>query len=187
MLLARAGVRFEVIPADIPEIARVGEEPGAFAERLAGEKALAVAEKLETSAGRWVLGADTIVVLGDEVLGKPTGPAHAVEMLAKLVGRTHRVVTGIALIDVRSNAAHSMRVESDVEMRPAERAELEEYVATGEPLDKAGSYAVQGEGRRFVARIEGSETNVIGLPLTETLDLLRRVGALPSAQASDDG
>ncbi len=171
-LLGEAGVPFEVVPADIDELARPGEAPGEMAERLAREKALAVADRLRADPGRIVLAADTIVVLGEEVLGKPRDPAHAVELLSKIVGRTHEVMTGVALARTGGDTASTLHVVSRVRMRPAERPEIEAYVATGEPLDKAGAYAVQGDGRRFVEAVEGSETNVIGLPMDETLALI---------------
>jgi septum formation protein len=171
-LLARTGVRFEVRPAGIPEEAHPGETPVEQAERLARAKALAVARRVGRSPRRMVLGADTIVVIDGAVLGKPADPEHAVALLTRLVGRRHRVVTAIALAASDTLEIRQTAVESDVTMRPAGEEELRAYVATGEPLDKAGAYAAQGEGRRFIERIEGSESNVIGLPLEETLALL---------------
>ena len=176
MLLAEAGVRFDVRPAGIPEVARPGEAPAALAVRLAREKALAVAAELDAAVPRGVLGADTLVVIDDVVLGKPRSPDHAVELLGRLCGRTHRVITGVALVLSPGGALRDLQVESRVSLRPAGADEIRAYVATGEPLDKAGAYAVQGEGRRFIARVEGSESNVIGLPMEETLALLRSEG-----------
>jgi septum formation protein len=176
-LLTRAGVAFEVQPADIPEDARPGESAAQHAERLAREKALTVARRLGPEPARWVLGADTVVVVDDRLLGKPRDPEHAVELLGQLVGRRHTVVTAVALVASDSLAPRSFAAASRVLMRPAREAELRAYVASGEPLDKAGAYAAQGEGRRFIDRIEGSETNVIGLPLEETLALLAEAGA----------
>ena len=175
-LLARAGVRFEVVPADIDERARKGEAPPALAERLAREKALAVARRLGPAPPRLVLGADTIVVLGDAVLGKPAHADDAIRLLGLLVGRRHRVLTAVALATSDRLAARACVVESEVVMRAAGSEEIRRYVASGEPLDKAGAYAAQGEGRHFIERIEGSESNVIGLPLEETLALLRDFG-----------
>ena len=175
-LLAAAGVAFEVRPADIPEIRAADEPPDRFAARMAREKALAVARAPDLQADRVVLGADTIVVLDGLVFGKPRDAGHAAELLARLVGRCHRVVTAVAVVRSGSSHVREVRVESRVCMHPADRHEIEAYVATGEPLDKAGAYAVQGAGRRFVAGIEGSETNVIGLPLDESLALLRAEG-----------
>jgi septum formation protein len=171
-LLHRAGIRFEVCPAGIPEIEQPGETPVAFAQRLAHSKALAVAERIGASPPRLVLGADTIVVLDGDVLGKPRDSDHALELLERLTGREHSVVTAVALVASDTLQLWQAAVTSRVEMRAVERDELIAYVATDEPLDKAGGYAVQGGARSFVTRIHGSETNVIGLPLNETVDLL---------------
>ena len=172
MLLERAGQAFEVRPADLDETPHPDEAPVACLVRLAREKALAVAGALAGGPPRLVLGADTGVLLGDDLLGKPRDPAHAVELLSRLVGRSHRVVTAVAVADTAGARVLERHVESRVRMRPAERAEIEAYVSGGEPLDKAGAYALQGEGRRFVVAVEGSESNVIGLPVEETLALL---------------
>lgn len=171
-LLRRAGIRFEIYPADILEIEKPGETPVAFAQRLARSKALAVAEQIGASPPRLVLGADTIVVLDDEVFGKPRDSDHALELLERLMGREHSVITAVALVASDTLRVRQTVVTSRVEMRAVERDELIAYVATGEPLDKAGGYAVQGGARSFVTRIHGSETNVIGLPLDETVALL---------------
>jgi septum formation protein len=171
-------VAFEVIASDIPERGLPGEAPHERAVRLAREKARAVAQRLGGEPPRHVLGADTLVVLGDAVLGKPRDPEHAFELLRMLVGRAHRVVTGVALAATDSEDVLELAVESQVIMRAASERELRAYVATGESLDKAGAYAAQGGGRRFIARIEGSETNVVGLPVEETLALLRSARAL---------
>ncbi len=180
-LLRRAGIRFEVRPANIPELGQPGETPVAFAERLARSKALAVAEQIGAPPPRLVLGADTIVVLDGEVLGKPRDSDHALELLERLMGREHSVVTAVALVASDTLRVRQAAVTSRVEMRAAERDELIAYVATGEPLDKAGGYAVQGGARSFVTRIHGSETNVIGLPLDETVNLLSEAGFGDSA------
>ncbi len=181
-LLARAGVRFEVRPADLPEERREGEEPAAFARRIASSKARAVAARLDAPSPRLVLGADTVVVIGSRVLGKPADPEDAVRLLKLLVGRTHGVLTAVTILDRITGREGQVLVESRVTMRNASEAELREYVASGEPLDKAGAYAVQGEGgRRFVVALAGSESNVIGLPLEETLALLREAQLAASA------
>ncbi len=171
-LLRKASVAFDVQPANIDELERDGEAPTQLAERLAIEKALAVARRVGPAPPRQVLGADTIVVLDEEVLGKPRDASHALELLARLTGRRHRVVTGIAVVDSATLRVASRTVESSVTMRSATREELVAYVATGESLDKAGGYALQGGARSFVTEIDGSETNVIGLPVEETLALL---------------
>lgn len=175
-LLERAGIPFEIQAADIPEVRAPDEAPVEFASRLARGKARAVAERVGGPPSRWVLGADTIVVIDSDVLGKPVDPNDAVRLLSRLVGRTHTVVTAVALRRSTDDECRELAVESRVHMAPAERSEIVRYVETGEPLDKAGAYAVQGRGRRFVTSIDGSETNVIGLPVDETLALLRGVG-----------
>lgn len=183
-ILTAAGIDFEIVPADIEERAGPSEWPPDLAERLAREKALAVAARLSGEDRRPVLGSDTIVVVGSLVLGKPRDEEHAVELLSKLMGRRHQVITGIAVCWTDGDQALSRVVTSEVEMRDATRKELEEYVAVGESLDKAGGYALQGEGRRFVVGVEGSQSNVIGLPLEETLELLERAGHDVSRSAS---
>ncbi len=176
-ILERAGLALQVVPAGIEENPLPGEAPAQLAARLAREKALAVASRLGPDPARVVLAADTIVVLGESVLGKPRDPPEAESMLSRLVGRTHRVITAVVVAQSRDLGWRARTVESRVRMRPAELEEIRAYVETGEPLDKAGAYAAQGRGRRFVAEIAGSESNVIGLPLDETLELLREAGA----------
>jgi septum formation protein len=175
-LLSRLEVPFATLAAEIVEGPRPGEEPREMAERLAREKAEAVVAQLGRMPRRIVLGSDTIVVLGEEVLGKPRDPEHAFALLRKLAGRTHLVMTGVAVVETDTGRARSQVVQSRVTLREADDAELREYVASGESLDKAGAYALQGEGRRFVAGVEGSESNVIGLPLEETRELLEDAG-----------
>ncbi len=175
-LLARAGVSCEVRPADIDEAALPGEGPREYARRLAESKALAVARGLGPAPARFVLGADTVVVLGDELIGKPADAAVALATLQRLAGRGHRVVTAVALARSDSLEVRTLDATSRVRMRAAGDDELREYVATGEPLDKAGAYGAQGAGRRLIEEIDGSESNVIGLPLEETLALLRGAG-----------
>ena len=177
MLLAEAGIEFEVVSPDVDEKPEPGEAPEAMAMRLASEKSLAVAQQLGPEPERFALGADTIVVVDDEVLGKPDDASHAVALLGQILGRRHDVITGFALTSSATLQPVARAVTSTVTMRTADRAEIEAYVATGEPLDKAGAYGLQGEGRRFVTGVEGSETNVIGLPIDETRALLRRAGA----------
>lgn len=177
-ILKGAGIRFEVINPQIEELVEPGEDPQQVVLRLAREKAQAVAAQIGRADGRLVLGADTIVVLGDTVLGKPNDPEHAVAMLRRLAGQRHRVMTGIAVANARTLDCRSRAVTSWVTLRAAADEEIRVYVASGEPLDKAGGYAIQGEGgRRFATRLEGSESNVIGLPIDETLALLREMQA----------
>ena len=176
MLLDEAGLLFDVHPPSVAETLRPSEEAPDLVARLAREKALTVAEQLGSASQRVVLGADTIVVLDDAVLGKPRDADDAIRMLSRLCGRTHKVITGVAVARSDTLTVREVQVESWVAMRTADLEEIRAYVATGEPLDKAGAYAVQGQGRRFVSRVEGSETNVIGLPVDETLALLRAEG-----------
>ena len=172
-LLSGVGLHFEIAPADIDETRRGDETPRALVSRLAEGKARAVAGRYPD---RFVLGADTVVVVGGDILGKPRDPGHAVQLLEKLAGRTHSVLPGVAVV-APDTRLHQVQVESRVTFRDAARDEFERYVAVGESMDKAGAYALQGAGRRFVTGVEGSESNIIGLPLDETLDLLRVAGA----------
>jgi septum formation protein len=176
-LLREAGFRFEIAAPAVDERELPGESPEATAGRLALEKARAVAARV--TPGTCVLGADTIVVIDGQTLGKPRDEAEAVEMLLRLAGRTHRVLTGFALVVGELGLEESGVVESRVRMHPLDRATAEKYAASGEPLDKAGAYAAQGEAGRFVAEIAGSRANVIGLPVEELLPRLARVRVTP--------
>ena len=177
-LLTSIGLEFEVIPSQIPEEHQAGEAPEEYVARLSREKAQAIAAK---HSGRWVIAADTTVLLGEELLEKPVDAADAARMLATIAGRTHVVYTGVTL----QNAArgwHDTRVaESEVRMLPLSAAEIDWYVKTGEPLDKAGAYAVQGIGAMFIESIHGSYTNVVGLPLALLFQMLRKAGIDPLA------
>ena len=144
---------------------------------VALDKARAVARDW-TAGPAVVLGADTEVVLDGRYLGKPIDSADAVRMLRELRGRTHEVVTGVALVEAPSGREETASVTTRVTMTAASEEEIAAYVATGEPLDKAGAYVVQGEGRRLVARVDGCLTNVIGLPVATTRRLLERWGVL---------
>ena len=173
-LLRDAGVEFTLAAPAVAEQANPSEAPEAQAQRLALAKARAVAERSE--AERCVLAADTLVVIGEEVLGKPGCEEEASEMLLRLADRTHRVLTGFALL-VTGTAIQEVGVEqSRVRMRAITREEARAYAAGGEPMDKAGAYAVQGDGGRFVESIQGSRSNVIGLPLEVVLPRLARLG-----------
>lgn len=169
-LLSQLGLRFTVAAADIDETPLPEEAADVYVLRLAREKARTVAERFP---GTWVLAADTTVALGTELLGKPSSPAEAREMLTRLSGRTHAVYTGVALA---GRAQESMVVRTGVTFRTLSAGEIAWYANTGEPLDKAGAYGMQGKGSFLVSGIEGSPTNVIGLPLGETLELLMRAG-----------
>jgi septum formation protein len=171
-LLTQAGVKFRIVVPDICERRLPGEDPETLVKRLARQKAWSVAEKVGNSPRTLVLGSDTVVALDGEIFGKPRDPEHAVELLGQLVGHTHRVISGIAVVDSAGFAVQEAAVTTRVTMRGASRAEIRAYVATGEPLDKAGAYAIQGRGGRLVTGLEGSWSCVVGLPVEETLALL---------------
>lgn len=174
-LLTAWGLRFRTQPADVDESPLPEESPAEMAARLARAKALAVAPHCGDEPCI-VLAADTIVVLDGRVIGKPVDAREACAHLARLCGRTHRVITAVAVARSDTLALRETHVESFVSLREASEEEIRTYVASGEPLDKAGAYAVQGEGRRLLLGVRGSETNVIGLPEEETLALLRAEG-----------
>lgn len=174
-LLEQAGYEFDVIPSSIDEQAVPGESPVATAVRLAIEKALAVAPVVPR--GSVVLAADTIVVVGDRLYGKPRDAADAVRILGELLGRNHDVVTAWTLVPTdRRSATTTGFCRSTVRMREAGAREIEEYVRSGEPMDKAGAYAAQGEGSRFVAAVVGPLDNVIGLPVAPVRLALSELG-----------
>jgi septum formation protein len=169
-LLAAHGIRFEGVPSAVEETPRPGELPEAFAQRLAREKACDVAQQ---RPGTCVLAADTVVIAGATLFGKPTDRADARRMLRALSGRTHRVLTAVALVDGDGHIAETA-VESEVEFRQLTAGEIEAYLDSDEPFDKAGAYAIQGVARKFVTGVRGSYSNVIGLPMDEVMELLRR-------------
>jgi septum formation protein len=192
-LLRNAGILFSVQPADIDETPLAGESARGYAERLAREKALAIFQ-------RWpqdhVLGADTIVVVGDTILGKPRDGDDAMRMLRMLSGRTHTVITGVCLVGPA--ASSQLPVDSEIKKRIAgpvarektasettsvtmceiSEEEIREYVATGEPTDKAGAYAIQGMASRWIPKIDGDYSNVVGLPVAMVYAMLRERGAV---------
>jgi septum formation protein len=170
-LLARLGWTPEVRPADIDETVRPGEAPGALVDRLARTKAATVAVGRDDEV---VLAADTEVALDGRVLGKPRDDEDAAAMLRALAGRTHEVVTGLAVL--RDEVCRTDLVTTRVTFRALTAAEVAWYVGTGEPAGKAGGYGLQGAGAALVARLDGSDTNVVGLPLAATVTLLRSVG-----------
>jgi septum formation protein len=165
------GIPFRVVPSDVDESPREGEEPARYVVRLAREKAASIAAR---EPGELVLGADTTVVVGGEMLAKPSSAPDAEAMLAKLQGRTHQVLTGVA---IASNGRVEHAVDTtDVTFRPLDAATIASYVATGEPMDKAGAYAVQGLGAVLIEGIRGDFFSVMGLPLRLVLELLERFG-----------
>ncbi len=173
-LLECAGLSFEVMEVPAEEEDRVDPSlpPGEGAGRRALAKAAWAAERRPDAV---VLGADTIVVLEGEVLGKPSDAAGAREMLSRLSGRTHRVITGFAIVS--GGEARTRLVETEVGFRALDAASIGRYVESGEPMDKAGAYAIQGAGGGFIDRVSGSYTNVVGLPLPEVLAALAECGA----------
>ena len=175
-LLASIGLDFEVMPSHVPEVHQEGEAPEEYVARLSRDKAHALAAE---HPGRWVIAADTTVLLGDQLLEKPDGPADAARMLATIAGQTHIVYTGVTLENLERDHHDTRVAESEVRMLPLSRSEIEWYVATGEPLDKAGAYAVHGIASMFIDSIHVSYTNVVGLPLATLFQMLRRAGIDP--------
>ncbi|NMB24781.1 MAG: septum formation inhibitor Maf [Firmicutes bacterium] len=175
-LLSMLGVDFKVIPPDIDENDVVGQTPVETVELAAWTKAQWVAKQLADGV---VLGADTIVLLDTgEVLGKPLEAGAAMEMLFSLSGRSHQVVTGVALLDPSNDRMEVFHVVTRVFFRQLSSDEIHRYVATGEPLDKAGAYGIQGKGSLLVERIEGCYFNVVGLPLPRLGEVLRDFGIM---------
>ncbi len=167
-LLRQAGITIEVHPAHIPEEQRQGETPLDYALRLARQKAKTVALRFP---GRFVLGADTIVVVADEVLGKPRDRDDATRMLRLLSGRGHSVTTAVSLISA-SGQKTTRASTTNVFFRELAEEEIQQYIATGEPMDKAGAYAIQGGAGPWAIRMEGEHSNVVGLPLTLVSEML---------------
>lgn len=184
-LLRNAGVRFTVRPADINERPLPSESPRDCAERLAREKALAVSQIRPQD---YVLGADTIVVVDDAILGKPRDADDAARMLRLLSGRTHAVITGVCVVGPGARDVQPLRV-GNRELKTASEItlvtmcgisddEIRDYIATGEPMDKAGAYAIQGMASRWIPRIEGDYSNVVGLPVALVYGMLRDRGVV---------
>lgn len=172
-LLRNAGIEFVVRPADIPEVPALGEAPLAFGERMAREKARAVRESIPSEI---ILAADTVVAVDDQILGKPENDDDAIRMLRLLAGRTHSVITSVCLSgenfeDVRSE-------NTQVEFAPMTDEDIREYVRTGEPMDKAGAYAIQGMASRWITKVEGDYYNVVGLPVDLVWRMLQVRGVL---------
>ena len=182
-LLTQLGVAFEKIVPGIEEQRRSGESAQQYVTRLAREKAQAGVKMIHHDLP--VLGADTIVILNGEVLEKPRDAAHAAEMLGKLSGETHQVMTAVALADGRNTL--DALVVTDVTFRVLSEHDIAGYVASGEPLDKAGAYGIQGLGGCFVRKINGSYQAVVGLPLVETYELLSNFNSLREERDKHDG
>lgn len=176
-LLRNLGLSFRILPSEVDENFEAGQPPEQVVIDLARRKAAAVKDILKAEgkgSQAYIIAADTIVVLDQEILGKPTDEADARQMLSRLSGRAHQVYTGVCLLWPEGEEAQAE--VSDVVFRPLAEAEINCYVATGEPMDKAGAYAVQGIGAFLVERIEGAVTNIVGLPVVKTMHMLRAAG-----------
>jgi len=196
-LLERIGFVVREMPSNIEEIRFEGESPEDFVKRIAREKVLTVVERIRANlypsestinaiplnneirgdAHRWVVGADTVVVKDEEIYGKPANQEKALEMLLRLRGGTHRVITGFCVFDIQKNKEGLQAVTSEVKFKKAEASELEGYLACGESMDKAGAYAIQGVGGYLVEYLTGSYTNVVGLPLCQVVEMMQEMGA----------
>lgn len=177
-LLSHVGFEPVVAPTDLPEVRAAEESPQTYTQRLARMKAQAAADAADDDAPRWVLAADTIVVLGERVLEKPRDPGDAVAMLLDLAGEWHQVMTSFCWLD-RTDATEAVRtVTTEVHCRAVDEAWIRRYVATGEPMDKAGSYGIQDIGSTLVADVRGSYSAVVGLPLCEVVQTLEELGGL---------
>jgi septum formation protein len=174
-LLESAGIRFQVIPGHVDETPLPDERPVDHVLRLAEDKAREAARREE---GDFFIGADTIVLCASEIMGKPRDAADATRMLEALAGREHQVVTGFAIYQRQRDTTHRQAVATRVFFKELSTREITAYVATGCPMDKAGAYAIQGGAAFMVRSIEGSYTNVVGLPLCEVVEALAAVGAI---------
>lgn len=180
-VLRAAGFEFSVVPAEIDETPRAAESAVQLVERLALEKSQAAAAKIPPQETAIVLGADTVVVVDGEILGKPHTLEAAVAMLKKLQGRWHEVITGVALLAVNAESSRGQSQQfiehetTRVQFSQMSDAEIEDYARSGEPLDKAGAYAIQGRASRFIPRIKGCYFNVVGLPVALITRMLSRM------------
>jgi septum formation protein len=174
-LLEQAGLRFEVIPGEVDETGMTADSPSEHVRLLAEAKAAEIARRHPQA---WVIGADTVVVIDGRILGKPAGMDQARRMLNRLSGQRHQVHTGYAVYNLARSRRLSATVTTEVEFKALSGAEIDWYLQTGEPFDKAGAYAIQGIGTFLVRRINGSYTNVVGLPVCEVVELLIREGVV---------
>lgn len=174
-LLRSVGLKFKIMPAHVDETCLEGESPSKHVRRLAADKAFVIAGK---NPAVWVLGADTIVAIDGLILGKPKNKTQARAMLEKLSGREHKVFTGFTLAHAQLKRRKTKVVQSAVRFKVISPQEMEWYISCAEPYDKAGGYAAQGKGAYFIKSIRGSYTNVIGLPLCEVLEELKKMGAI---------
>jgi len=175
-LLRNAGIPFTVQPAHVDESRRKRESPIKYAQRVARDKAQMVSQR---NANGVVLGADTIVVVDGEILGKPRDRADAARMLRRLAGRTHKVITAVALIGSNPTKFEDVKSEStQVVFDRLSAAEIKDYIASGEPMDKAGAYGIQGRASRWIPKIEGDYFNVVGLPVALVVKMLKKRGLM---------
>lgn len=201
-LLERAGFALRVLPAPVDEEPLPGESAVSYVKRLARDKAMATAKRIAAltagvdarpsaeDAQRWVLGADTIVTVDDLLLGKPSDTSEARAMLERLAGREHAVITGFAVLDLERDKEGLQAVTTRVRFKPMTRPEIDAYIASGESMDKAGAYAIQGTGSYLVTELQGSYTNVVGLPVSQVVVMLEEMGAwelLPYGAAARRG
>ncbi len=180
-MLTKLGLDFDVIPSGVEESPIPGEAPEEHVIRLAEAKALDIGSRYPD---RWIIAADTVVVIGGSILGKPETESEALEMLGLLSGQEHIVLTGFSVLHYRKKAGEHRAVQTVVRMKALSSDEMRWYVRTGEPFDKAGGYAIQGIGSFMIESIRGSYTNVVGLPLCELVEALTRLGAVI---VSDEG
>jgi septum formation protein len=178
-LLKKLGLEFDVIPSRIEEDFIEGEPPDKHVLRLAEAKALNIGNQ---HPDRWIIAADTIVYIDHTILGKPKDRGEAMEMLRRLNGREHQVLTGFSVCNLKKGARDQEAVQTVVKVKTLTPLEMEWYTNTGEPFDKAGGYAVQGIGSFMIEWIRGSYTNVVGLPLYELVEMLKRLGAIKIAE-----
>lgn len=194
-LLEQLGFSVKVIPSNVEEKRRDGEEPEMYVKRLAREKVLNVVQRVQATQApqtelaralrqtqreepaRWVVGADTVVVLESHIFEKPTDTHDAFEMLLRLEGREHEVITGFCVYDLKKNKEGLQAVRTGVTFKSMSKTEIERYISVGEGTDKAGAYAVQGVGAYLVERIDGSYSNVVGLPLCQVVEMMQEMGA----------
>jgi septum formation protein len=175
-LLKQTGLDFDVIPSGVDEEGFFqGETPREHVLRLSEAKALDLGRQYPD---HWVIGADTIVYVDGVILGKPKNPEEAMDMLGRLSGKEHRVLTGFSVHHIGKGKKDREAVETSVKVKPLTEAEMRWYVRTGEPFDKAGGYGIQGIGSFMIESIRGSYTNVVGLPVCELIEMLNRLGAL---------
>jgi septum formation protein len=174
-LLEQAGLKFSVISSNVDESSVTQSDPESYVRKLAELKAVDISKKHPES---WVIGADTIVLIDGKILGKPGSKAEARSMLRHLSGKTHQVLTGYCLCCAKKNLLFSETAKTDVQFKMLSDAEIEWYIQTAEPFDKAGAYAIQGIGMFLVKSINGSYTNVVGLPVCEVIEFLIKEGII---------